>query len=117
MSKSTRNSTPEWICPKRHIVKTAWTTPEYLSDADWAFAQKVVDLVQAGAAQELHDLFRMNKELKRNFFVHTIGYIEGWSYSSEFNWLSMTLVGSLQRYTVPKLLTALAARAMEAPKS
>jgi hypothetical protein len=98
---------PEWICPNRGIVKTAWDTPEYLSDADWQFAQKVVDLCNVDDAAGLFALFDSDRQLKRNFFVKTIGYIEGKHYSAEYEWFLWTFFPGLKQHTVPRLQAAL----------
>src|ERR1039457_4466801 len=33
-----------FFCHKHHTRKTAWDTPEYLTDADWALAHKMVSV-------------------------------------------------------------------------
>ncbi|MCK9154510.1 MAG: hypothetical protein M0P12_00200 [Paludibacteraceae bacterium] len=63
--------------------KTAWETPEYLTEEDWVFLAGLIPFLESddigGARNYLFPLGE-NWNLTEDFFNHTIGWPEGYSY-------------------------------------
>lgn len=71
-----KNNSP-FFCPIKQIRKSAWSTPEYLSDSDWALARAVGG---AKSVQEFHNLVFATDANSEAFFWRIAGWPEGLHY-------------------------------------
>lgn len=66
-----------FFCPKKQIRKSAWSTPECLSESDWALARS---LAKKTSAKEFHDLAFATEANSEAFFWRIAGWPEGRHY-------------------------------------
>ena len=68
-----------FYCHKKRTRKTAWDTPEYLTDADWELAAKMV-VVKTGLDYAGAILDAFNEGTAEGFFNRVLGWPEGFHY-------------------------------------
>ena len=68
-----------FFCHKHHTRKTAWDTPEYLTDADWALAHKMVSVTNGlDYAVSIFEAFENGTA--EGYFNRVLGWPEGFHY-------------------------------------
>lgn len=99
-----------FFCKKKQCRKTAWVTPEYMSQNDWLFLKQIIDILENGTAIQLYDLLwdKQNQTLTKNFFNHTIGWPEGHTYCLEESYVVKTAFAGLKTHDLPLLKNAYA---------
>ena len=101
----------EWYDEKKKCRKSAWDTPEHMSQADWEFAGIVVGLLLSSQFDALYELIQTKpkRELSRRFFNVALGWPEGWHYSSNRGWFASTACKCMKT-ELPKLISLLQER-------
>ena len=102
-----------FYCYKTNQRKSAWGTPEYMTDADWGYLQRVVDILKNGTGTDLWFWFWSveNQELTRNFFDKALGWPEGHCYCYDAHYCEVTGFPGLKgEHNLPKLEEALKKR-------
>ena len=80
-----------FYCKKKHCRKTAWGTPEYLSEEDWRSLALIVAIIESG------DVAMLSQFLTDDFFNKMIGWPEGIVYCADYKYLRMTGMMCLTR--------------------
>jgi hypothetical protein len=83
-SKTKQDEHP-FFCEKRKCRKTAWQTPEYLTEQDWLTVQKVINIITSGDTMAFYR-FVTNDENSKMFFYRVIGWPEGFVYCCNLNY-------------------------------
>lgn len=96
-----------FYCAKKGLRKTAWDTPEYLSQRDWELAREVA-AVKSGEA--LAALVYSTPERTDAYFNRIVGWPEGRTYMRSADFVNDTAWPGFQRHQRPQLLAAIAAR-------
>ena len=96
-----------FFCYKKNCRKTAWNTPEYLSPEDWAFLDKVVDILEHKDGDTLFEFLWEDYQMGIRFFNHMIGWTEGDVYCRERRYVVITAFPGLVRHDLPKMKQAL----------
>ena len=96
-----------FFCHKKGCRKSAWETPEYMSEEDWTFLEKVIKLVEEKDSLHFSYLYHDEPELLNNFFNHAIGWPEGWNYCHKIEFVENTAMPGMTRHNIPKLKEAL----------
>jgi hypothetical protein len=97
-----------FYCDKKHCQKSAWDTPEYLSEGDWSVAEAMIAALEAGDEARFHDLVTREQEA---VFYRIVAWPEGrnyYCYGSEV-YRGNCFLGFVAR-DLPRLKTAVAAR-------
>lgn len=68
-----------FFCTKKGCRKSAWETPEYLSEQDWAIAEAALGFFRAND-QAGFDALISDREVARAYFHRIVGWPEGLSY-------------------------------------
>jgi len=100
-----------FYCDERMCPKTAWSTPELMTEDDWRFLSEFVQLLKAGDARGAFNLlWNTEQESVRDFFDRVIGWTEGYAYcrSSPY-WLNTAFPG-LVKHKLTKMEQALVGR-------
>lgn len=95
-----------FFCRAKSVAKSAWDTPEYLSEADWQLAR---DALAAATPEALHALLYAESARAEAFFYRVIGWSEGLRYMSELDFVQSTGWAGLNNQLSPncaKLLRA-----------
>ncbi len=69
-----------FFCHKKKTRKTAWNTPEYLTEKDWKDLENVIQLSESN---NLNGFNRFVNGDSRDFFYRVIGWPEGYRYCRE----------------------------------
>lgn len=109
---SKRKEEHPFFCHKKQCRKTAWDTPEYLTEEDWGFAEEFVRLVKTGDGQKAFDWIWDRDHVKHAeaFFNRVLGWPEGHVYCRENSYWLRTAVPGLLAHSLPKLEQALVAK-------
>lgn len=99
-----------FYCFKRGCRKSAWETPEYLTEADWDFTRKVVEILKSGTPDDLYEALRSDAGQARRFFDVILGWPEGFSYCLERSYVEKTAFEGMRRHELDKLEMALDVR-------
>jgi len=107
----------EWYDEKKRMRKSAWDTPEQMSQADWEFAGIVVGLLLGDRFDALYDLMQTkpSRDLSRRFFNVSLGWPEGWHYASNRAWFISTACIGMKTHNAPKLIPLLQERGISFP--
>ena len=96
-----------FFCNKKNCRKTAWDTPEYMSEEDWAFLERAYDIMLKKDYTAFLWLGFENPDMWRNLFNHMLGWPEGMVYCREIEYLKKTfLVGNFRHLGIEKALFA-----------
>ena len=68
-----------FFCEKKRCRKTAWDTPEYLSEGDWDLVQGVVDALLSKDRSRFDAIIK-SREAAEAFFYRVCGWPEGLNY-------------------------------------
>jgi len=81
-----------FYCGEKRCRKTAWDTPEYMTDDDWSFCEQVIELLDKGTAEELYKILwdRENADKTKRFFNQCMGWPEGWVYCQDWEYWTRT---------------------------
>jgi len=102
-----------FYCYRLQKRRSAWDTPEFLTQADWDFIAKIIDVLKTGDGNALYNvLWRADSGLTKRFFYQSIGWPEGWTYCSEYDYVVKTAFGNLKRHELPRLNEALTAHVL-----
>jgi hypothetical protein len=99
-----------FYCDKKKCRKTAWNTPEYLTEDDWVFLVTMIRLLETDDANKIHKAIFNNKVNSFNFFHRVLGWPEGHSYCMDFRYLEVTGIRCMKR-SLPELKKSLEQRA------
>ena len=105
------NKQHPFYCYKKKCRKSAWDTPEYLSDEDWEFVRKAVLL-------DVEQLFEMlwmkeNAKLCEAFFYKVLGWPEGLTYCRNYGYWQNTAFPALEKHEFLRLRKLLSERRAE----
>jgi len=92
-----------FYCEKKQCRKTAWDTPEYLTDVDRMMIRQVVVLLNQDDADGLYSLFQSNRVASKDFFNRVIGWPEGKVYCENLRYVQLTAFRGLKRFDLPRL--------------
>lgn len=87
-----------FYCTEKQCQKTAWDTPEYLTENDWAFLERAIVFLENVDKSGLYFAFKSNPADARSFFHSAIGWPEGLSYCSSPSYFEATGFRCLVRY-------------------
>ena len=93
---------------KKNCRKSAWATPEHLSDEDWAFTRAVVKELEGGTPDSLFALIWEDYGHAMAFFNRILGWPEGLVYCQELSYVHKCAFAGLQRHDLPRLKEAIA---------
>lgn len=99
-----------FYCAKKQCRKTAWDTPEYLTEEDWEYAEKVLKVLDKGTADKLYDVLWKDEKLAKRFFNQTMGWPEGYVYCQDHDYVKRTAFGCLKGKSGEKLKAAVEKR-------
>jgi hypothetical protein len=105
--KRTSEESSSFYCAEKQCRKTAKDTPEFLTEEDWIFVEKVVGFLENRDANGLYFAFKNNAALARSFFHAAIGWPEGLSYCSSLSYFEATGFRCIAR-VLPELKEAIA---------
>lgn len=108
MKRSTKIVDSAFYCAKKLCRKSAWETPEYLSEEDWEFLRKIVKVLESGTADEFYELLWSSSPLGHRFLNHTMGWPEGVVYCGDRKYTVVTAFPSIIRHDLVKFKGALA---------
>jgi hypothetical protein len=74
-----RKDDHQFFCTKKRIRKTAWDTPEYLTDDDWALSRKILT-AKTGLDFTVAILEAFKNRTAEGFFNRVLGWPEGFHY-------------------------------------
>ena len=91
MKKQTTTKRDEhpFFCRKKQCRKTAWQTPEYLTEQDWLTLKKVIDIITSGDLGAFC-CFVSNTKGSSDFFYRVIGWPEGYRYCQSYSYCEKT---------------------------
>ena len=95
-----------FYCHKKNCLKTAWDTPEYLTENDWY----IVGAVTCFLAQNDFRGFRhfvLNNPYAKRFFYLAIGWPEGYNYCQSLSYCEKTAFPMMLKNDLEKLEKAL----------
>lgn len=89
----TKNNHP-FYCFKKNCRKTAWDTPEYLTNIDWANLRDVIKIIKK---KDFNDFwsFVVLAPGSKDFFNRVLGWPEGWVYSQNVVYCEKTAIPML----------------------
>jgi hypothetical protein len=98
----------DFYCEKKKCRKTAWDTPEYLTEDDWAFLIKMIGWLKSNNADKIYEAIFNDRTNAKNFFYRVIGWPEGYSYcgGSGFAYLKVAGFQCIKR-SLPELKKSL----------
>jgi len=76
----TKHSDHPFFCHTKQVHKTAWETPEYLTEKDWRDLRIVVRL---SVLKDLSGFIRFVNGESKDFFYRVIGWPEGFRYCQQ----------------------------------
>lgn len=103
----TANSFHPFFCNIKRVRKTAWDTPEYLSDEDWALAEAAC---LVAASDDLLALVYQSDANSEAFFWRLIGWPEGRCYMRSAEYARATGWPALAGHELKKLAAVTRAR-------
>jgi hypothetical protein len=92
-----------FYCEKKKCRKTAWDTPEYLTDLDLETIKQLIFILQNNDADAFYDLIS-DKDISEGLFNRILGWPEGMTYCRNKEYLRQTAIPGLIKHTLPKLL-------------
>jgi len=94
---------------KKGCRKTAWDTPEHLTQADWAFALLMIAMLSDGDFENVYAAImdRSHHALTRAFFNRVIGWPEGLVYCRKHEYCIKTAFPGIVKHQLPKLKAAM----------
>ena len=94
---------------KKGCKKTAWDTPEHLTQADWAFALLMIAMLSDGDFENVYAAImdRSHHALTRAFFNRVIGWPEGLAYCRKYEYCIKTAFPGIVKHQLPKLKAAM----------
>lgn len=92
-----------FYCWAKQCRKTAWDTPEYITDVDRMMMRQVLVLLNQDDADGLYSLFQSNRKATEDFFNRVIGWPEGFAYCNEMKYVSTTGMRMIMKYDLPKM--------------
>jgi hypothetical protein len=107
MAKKHKNDS-SFYCGEKGCRKTAWDTPEYLTEADWAFLKKVRDLLATDDRDTFFWLMHDDMTQWKAFFDRMVGWPEGSVYCMDPDYLRLTGWGGIKSNHLVQINTALA---------
>lgn len=98
MKKQTTTKRDEhpFFCHEKRCRKTAWDTPEYLTEQDWFNLKKVIDIITSGDVGAFCR-FVSNRIGSSDFFYRAIGWPEGYRYCLSYSYCEKTGFQSVSR--------------------
>lgn len=103
--KRSSEENSSFYCPKKQCRKTAWDTPEYLTEVDWAFVERAIFFLKNVDKSGLYFAFKSNPSAARSFFHSAIGWPEGLSHCNSLSYFEATGFRCIVRF-LPELKTA-----------
>lgn len=97
--KTKKSQGNRFYCARKRCRKTAWETPEYLTQADWKFLKSLLPDIQCLNPAALWQTlwFHHNFLLTRDFFDRVMGWPEGYVYCQDFNYFKIAGVLVFQK--------------------
>lgn len=103
----TRKDHP-FFCFEKNTRKTAWDTPKYLIEQDWAFIAKLIPVLEGGSEVEAWALIWDSFPRAEDFFNRVIGWPEGCTYCRDKSYFCKCGLPMIIKNKLPKLKKALA---------
>ncbi len=103
-----KNTSP-FYCYKKMCRKTAWDTPEYMTEQDWVTLRKFRDIIASKNLEAFMALLDDRTGWK-NFFNHMVGWPEGEVYCQDWDYARRTFLANASNHMLPKIDKALAAK-------
>ena len=77
-----------FFCHIKNCRKTAWDTPEYMSEEDWTFLEKVYHLIKNNDVYTFVWL-QHDTDIWKNLFNHMLGWPEGITYCQDSKYVEI----------------------------
>jgi hypothetical protein len=88
----------------KHCRKTAWNTPEHLTEQDIETIKKLVPILQANDLEKFYDLVTANTPQTEGLFYRILGWPEGLNYCHSYMYCEYTALPGMIRHNLPKLM-------------
>ncbi len=95
-----------FYCDKKKCRKTAWGTPEYLTEDDWKAVKEFVDIAETKDADKAFELMWNLKDTE-SFFNRVLGWPEGYNYCQSREYWDITAFPGIVKHNLDKLINAL----------
>ena len=92
-----------FFCAKKKCRKTAWDTPEYMTEEDWDFLEKVITVLETGTPKKFSNLVWKDHGRGKDFFNRVIGWPEGYVYCQNLDYCESTAFRGLKKHDLPKM--------------
>lgn len=104
-----KKKTSPFYCYKKMCRKTAWDTPEYMTEQDWVTLRKFRDIIASKNLKAFMALLDDQTEWA-SFFHHMVGWPEGRSYCQDWDYTRRTFLANASGHLLPNIDKALAAK-------
>jgi len=95
-----------FFCNKKNCRKTAWDTPEYLSEDDWKAIEGFVNIALTMNADKAFEFIWSLTDTK-SFFYIVLGWPEGLNYCQSSSYWANSAFPGIVKHTLDKLQNAL----------
>jgi hypothetical protein len=98
-----------FYCYAKKCRKTAWNTPEFMTEQDWEFLAKIASALKSKTCDLFFNLVGASheRELVKGFFYRAIGWPEGLGYCTSYAYVKATAFQMLKKHDLPKIKEAL----------
>jgi hypothetical protein len=105
----TKKTEHPFYCDKKKCRKTAWGTPEYLTEDDWKAVKEFVDIAETKDADKAFNFIWNLKNLKdtQSFFNRVLGWPEGYTYCQSKSFWEKTAFPGIVKHNLDDLKSTL----------